>query len=183
MNNKEKIAFVFEKMMNNNTISNISVVKIMDECKLPRTEFYRHFKDKYDVMTYVYSSAIEERLRKENNKDWRNMTRFCYQYMYEKKDFFTNIVRYKNQNNFLEFLYEYSYITTLRAIKTASGRDSIDYELDVSLKMYCSSCAFLVGEWLKEGLKKKPEYMCDIVFDNIPKYLEVYMKNLELVPE
>ena len=181
MDNKEKILGVFEQMMNTSSIERISVKTIMEKAGLPRTEFYRYFKDKYDLMNYVYSNSIEKIIRSNHQITQKDITLACYRYMYQKKEFFSQIVRYKRQNSFLQFLYDYSYRISVDSIKAAFNVEKIDMELECSLKLFCAGSTYLVEWWLENGLIYTPELMADIVNKNIPLPLKKYLDEVKII--
>lgn len=181
MNNKERIVVAFEEMMDNMYLDDISVSDIMDRCHLPRTAFYRCFKDKYDLMAYTYLHVIENRLLVSSDKDWHNSILICYQYIYEKGNFFRHAIKYKGQNNFLNFLYDYSYKCIAGSLRMANQIDTFDYRLECSVRMYCSACNHLVEWWITNGFKVSPAELYEIALENVPVYLREYLKHMELV--
>ena len=180
--NKDRIAAVFEEMIGSTYLDDIAVSDIMERCHMPRTAFYRYFKDKYDLITFVYLNAIEKRLEITSDKNWRNSILICYQYIYEKRNFFRRIIKYKGQNNFLHFLYDYSYKCIAGSLCAANQMESLDYRLECSVRMYCSACSYLVDWWLTNGLKISPAELYEIALENIPVYLKDYLEHLNLVP-
>ena len=181
MNNKDKIMMVFEQLMNRTSLERISVKTIMEKAQLPRTEFYRYFKDKYDLMVYVYTSSIEKIIRNDQNISQKDITLACYQYMYQKKDFFSQIVRYKKQNSFLQFLNDYSYKISLNSILGSYNMKELDFDLECSLKMFCAGSTHLVEYWLENGLINPPEQMAEIVDRNIPLPLKKYLDGAKII--
>lgn len=55
---------------------------------------------------------------------------------FRKKDFFNKVVRYKNQNSFLQFLNDYSYKTTYEAICRSFHYAKLDSKSECSLRLY-----------------------------------------------
>ncbi len=176
--NKEKIADSFEKMMNSHFIDDISVKDIMNYCQLPRTVFYRYFHDKYDLMAYVYTSQIKRFISDSQTYTYQDMVRVCYTFMYEKKGFFSKIVKYKNQNSFLQFLNDYSYHTTKEAICRSYNIRELELNLDISLRLYCNGCSTITEWWLESGLKMPVEQISEIITNSIPVCLKDYITNL-----
>lgn len=63
--------------MRTKELEDITVNDITNHCGASRSVFYRHFRDKYDLATWVYERFIRE--------------------------FFSKISKYKGQNSFSEF--------------------------------------------------------------------------------
>lgn len=181
MTHRERIMAVFEEMMKNNDLEQVSVSEIMARCDLPRTTFYRYFKDKYDLMTYVYLHEIERRILSLPDRQWNHSIRICYDYIYEKRDFFLRIIKFEGQNNFLHFLYNYSYNCIAGSIMASKTIEELDRHLDYSVRMYCISTTHLVSSWLIEGTKISVDELYEIAMENIPIYLKDYLEHMELI--
>ena len=55
----QDILRAFNRLINSRGVENISVSMIADEAGVSRATFYRHFKDKYDVMNYNYKCLLD----------------------------------------------------------------------------------------------------------------------------
>lgn len=171
----------FEALMGSAYLEDIMVSDIMARCGLPRTVFYRHFRDKYDLMTHVYVDAIKNRVEISADKSWKNSILICYQYIYEKKNFFRHIVSYTGQNNFYDFLHAYTYNCNVQTIRAARRIEALDERLECSAHMYSSACGYLVKWWIDGGFRLTPQELCEIAFANLPVYLKDYLQSANLV--
>ena len=61
---KEILAESFREIAEKKPISKITVRDITDNCGYSPATFYRHFNDKYDLITYDYSTHIESIIAK-----------------------------------------------------------------------------------------------------------------------
>ncbi|MBR5754111.1 MAG: TetR/AcrR family transcriptional regulator, partial [Clostridia bacterium] len=59
---KDAIVSAFNSLIETTDFDKITVQMICDRAEVGRTTFYRHFKDKYDVMNYNYMRWIQEYL-------------------------------------------------------------------------------------------------------------------------
>lgn len=64
MNTKERILEAFNEIASKSDFESITVFQIVEKAHVSRATFYRHFKDKYDVMNYNYSSLLDYHMRK-----------------------------------------------------------------------------------------------------------------------
>lgn len=97
---------------------------------------------------------------------------------FRKKDFFNKVVRYKNQNSFLQFLNDYSYKTTYEAICRSFHYAKLDSKSECSLRLYCHGCTSLAEWWLEAGLKMPVEQICEVIVDSVPICLKEYFDNM-----
>lgn len=175
MNTKKIIADSFERLLETKSFNSITVSEIMEECSMSRSNFYKHFNDKYDLMVWIYIHEVKKRFSEEKDLDWKKETRICYEFMTEKKNFFSKISKYQHQNNFLQFIFSYSYDELKKLLCEKLGKSELDFETDSVLKMFCASFVYLIGAWLAGGLKESPETMTRIVESSVPVSLSKYL--------
>ena len=62
MDTKDRILSAFNQLASHRDCDAITVFQIAQKAGVSRATFYRHFKDKYDVMNYNYSSLLEKHI-------------------------------------------------------------------------------------------------------------------------
>ena len=95
---KKQLSKALLELSKNHRIEDISIKDITDYCELNRVSFYYHFKDKQDLMRYIYANFkktlnLAEGHQKEN-------TRQLILFMQEYPDFFKQAFQETGQNNF-----------------------------------------------------------------------------------
>lgn len=175
-NTKKILADSLEELLKYDSLEDITVTKIISNCNASRSVFYKHFKDKYDLMIWIYINQIGKSKNRNNVNTWRELSLEVYSYIYEKKDYFKNIIKYKNQNNFLEFLYSYCCEYFDKILYKELEVNKLPLEIDVSVKMYSASMIFLVKEWISDDFKENVETIASLSCDNIPVPLSKYFK-------
>ncbi len=68
-------------------MESISVQEITQRCKISRKTFYYHFRDKYDLVNWIYYSEFVRVVEEEKVDGWDLVERIC-QVFYENKIFF-----------------------------------------------------------------------------------------------
>lgn len=61
---KEKIASSFKELVGRKPFSKITIMDIARECGMTRENFYYHFHDKYDIVSWNFEKQITEKLAK-----------------------------------------------------------------------------------------------------------------------
>lgn len=56
---KEIIADSFIELAETKAINRISIIDIVENCSLTKPTFYRYFKDKYDLISWIYVREAE----------------------------------------------------------------------------------------------------------------------------
>lgn len=69
---KEILVESFLELSETQTVDKITVIDIAENCGYSTTTFYRHFKDKYDLMAWEHTRRIDEIMREfdKENHDW-----------------------------------------------------------------------------------------------------------------
>ena len=72
--------------METQSFSQISVLDICEKCRMNRKSFYYHFKDKYDLVNWIYDTEFVTVVnQKEYDGDWELMEDIC-QYFYDNRN-------------------------------------------------------------------------------------------------
>jgi len=105
---KLALANSLKGLMVKEAFSNISVKDIVDDCGLTRQAFYYHFKDKYDLMNWIYYTETAYIMTSNDAAElWSDSLKNLCCYMQRNKTFYTNALKTTGQNSFPEHLYQY----------------------------------------------------------------------------
>jgi len=103
---KRALASTMKQLMETTPFSKISVSDICDACGMHRKSFYYHFKDKYDLVNWIfYHDFIELSVRDEEDAFPELYKRLCT-YFYENRTFYKNAFSVTGQNSFGEYYQE-----------------------------------------------------------------------------
>ena len=96
---KEILAESFRELAADRAIDKITVQEIVSNCAYSSATFYRHFKDKYDLIAWDYAQKAAEIMDRLNEKDylWGQALLDWAAYFQQEKEltFFRFPVRYK----------------------------------------------------------------------------------------
>ena len=77
----------------------MDITEITDKCGLKRQTFYNHFKDKYDLIKWIYLNEVI--LKIENDDDWTEKYKEIFKYFIGNKQMVLNIYNCEAQNYYL----------------------------------------------------------------------------------
>lgn len=101
---KKALAQALKDLMEEKPFSKISVGNICALCNMNRKSFYYHFKDKYDLLHWIFDTEFIDALRSEQTSDgWEVLERICV-YFYENRSFYTNAFEMEGQDSFRDYL-------------------------------------------------------------------------------
>ena len=67
---KEILAESFRELAESKSVDKVTVQEIVDNCEYSTATFYRHFKDKYDLIAWDYARKTAEIMGRINGKDY-----------------------------------------------------------------------------------------------------------------
>ena len=155
---KKTIANAFKSLMETEEYEGITITDITDKCDLNRLTFYYHFKDKIDLLRWIFIDDVIKPAKEEiDAKDWKKRLERILGEMYIRKSFYVKIITY-------ERLDVWNYIFTaaedmLRETVLARNGEHILDEKDVWFISYffAFGIAGSIYDWAAKGMKETPE--------------------------
>ena len=103
---KRALAAAMKELMEQMPFSKISVSDIAEQCGMNRKNFYYHFKDKYDLVNWIFDMEyLQLSSRQDYAGIWDFLTELC-SFFYENRSFYRRALRIEGQNSFLEHFKE-----------------------------------------------------------------------------
>lgn len=102
---KKALAHALKTLLQTHAFEKISVGMICEECGLNRKSFYYHFKDKYELVNWIYyTEFIKHTLHGNLTEAWELVESIC-DYLYENRDFYKKTFQTEGQNSFSEYFH------------------------------------------------------------------------------
>ena len=99
---KNALAESLKLLMQTIPFAKISVNDICEHCGISRKSFYYHFKDKYDLVNWIFYSEYMQILADKDYDDGWSCLFDIYDYLYHNKDFYIKAFAICGQNSFKE---------------------------------------------------------------------------------
>ncbi|MCH4171157.1 MAG: dihydroxyacetone kinase transcriptional activator DhaS [Lactobacillus sp.] len=96
---QKKVAMVVKQMLIAKDFDTITVTQIMHQAQVRRQSFYDYFRDKYDVLTWIYNDEIKAVLN--DNLDYEHWTlvlTHTLRYFQNNRDFYIKVFAIHDQN-------------------------------------------------------------------------------------
>lgn len=104
---KKALAAALKELMETVPFAKISVGDICGKCDMNRKSFYYHFKDKYDLMNWIYDTEfIAVAKKKSYATEWDFLEDICA-YFYANKNFYRKALQIRGQNSFSDHFREF----------------------------------------------------------------------------
>ena len=170
---KNAIVNAFKKLAAKKDISEITVVEITNECGLKRQTFYNHFKDKYDLIKWIYTNEVIIKIDN-SNKNWKEKFKDMFYYFVNNKNMVLNIYNSENQHYILHFIFKQSKPFIKNFVEEKIKNVSIsNFDIDFLTLFYTGSLGAILINWIELGM---PDIFDDIV-EKTGKVLSGNIKN------
>ncbi len=155
---KKSLAAALKSLLIDSSFEKVSVGEICTECGINRKSFYYHFKDKYELVVWIFHQEFQSIFNiKENTSSF--ITRLA-EYFYENRGFYKRILPIEGQNNFREYLSEYSLYAFTEAAKTRMDASLINLSC---LKLYADFLSYSIYRWIcASDVKPSGEFTTEI---------------------
>lgn len=101
---KHALSQAFKELIKTQPLKKISVGKICEACGMNRNSFYYHFKDKYELINWIfYTEFIRPMQEDPSPSDWNMLRKFC-DYFYQNRTFYQKTLYIEGQNSFSDYL-------------------------------------------------------------------------------
>lgn len=137
----------------------ISVTEIAKRCGINRNTFYYYFRDKYDVMDFIFQTDILPHLLPlMNHKQWTQSVVTLCRCMQKEKSFYSNALADLNPRGLRQILVNhYRYWLMEIAQESYERTDIQGEEREYVARFYAHGIIGMVCDWVDAGMKKDPE--------------------------
>jgi len=167
-----------KQLMERIPFDQITTAEIIDACGISRKTFYYHFKDKYELVNWIFSEEIIDEIV--NETTFENLTncymKFC-NYILDNKKFCINAISADGQNCLIQFLYDYvkRQINILCHEAINKGILTTD-DVEFLIEYYYSAFIGVLKAWIKNDLKDDPKIIINRWMSVVDQNLEHYIK-------
>ena len=113
---KLALSNALKELLEELSFEKISVSDICERCHMNRKSFYYHFKDKYDLVNWIFDTEFVEvnqtnAMYAQNESfafddRWKNIEIIC-DYFYENRSFYRRVLKVDGQNSFVSHFREF----------------------------------------------------------------------------
>lgn len=156
MKTELKLGLALKKLMATEPLDSITVQRLTQICGVNRQTFYYHFRNIYDLLTWIYLNESVENL--DNVASWEEALTYIFSYVKQNSAFVQNTLASAGRELFIEFLYSTTFSMQLQVLNQ-TDREGIltsDQRKFVS-NFYTPSFVYLTVRWVDGGMKEDPK--------------------------
>ena len=167
---KHALAMSFMQMCGEVPLKDISVKDFILYAGISKQTFYNYFRDKDDLMNYVYSIAADNIILNMTSSvrgvyySAYDMARVCM----DNKNFYIQLASYETQNDFQSHFLNKCENVYADMLAKNSGHPVTDARMKKIIHVFCTGVCVFFTEWLQGGLKDPPEFVAQIIVDCMP---------------
>lgn len=105
---KRALAAALKDLMEETPLAKISVADICSKCGMNRKSFYYHFRDKYDLVNWIFDVEFMTVVSKKPDARGKEFLEALCGYFYENRRFYRNALQVGGQNSFYEHFTEFT---------------------------------------------------------------------------
>lgn len=153
---KETFARALKELLKERPLTKISVKDITGQCELSRNAFYYHFKDKYELINWIFYDDMLRNVNSFNDpsKLTDSFVNVC-QCLYSEREFYFACFQYMGQNSLFETLHELYYELWKLNLDTRYMESSVklsEEELELMAKLNAYALVGIITDWVKKGM-------------------------------
>ncbi len=161
---KRALAASLRELMMEQPFEKINVAQICERCNMNRKSFYYHFKDKYDLVNWIFDTEFIALLRDEDlnapyDDHWRLIEKICA-YFYENRAFYRKALRIQGQNSFSDHFREYIRPLLLSRLTFLYGGERVR---EFELNFFADAVLCAMERWLLAKDCMPPEQFAERV--------------------
>ena len=175
---KELLAASLKELSALKPVDKITVREIAQNCGFTAKTFYNHFRDKYDLIEWIYSTASEKIMSRigTGGYEWRDSLRDGFRYFLENRAFLRNLVtNTRGQDSFINYVAQFNVKILSDCIRRRQSWDAIPSDVEIFVKVYCYGTVCTFCEMLVKPLPVPDEEFVALIEKSLPEPLKKYL--------
>lgn len=158
---KKALADSLKKQLMHLPFNKITITDICQECGMHRQSFYYHFRDKYELVNWIFNEEFLSFMKKNPhyNTRWSFFNEIC-QYFYDNRDFYRKVLMVEEQNSFSEYFSNFLQNIFYQYLKIVLEENE---DLDFYIHFYTDAIISAVKRWISSENCYQPEKFISLI--------------------
>lgn len=170
---KRLFAETLVDMMHTMPLKKIRVKDLCIRCGAERQSFYYHFRDKYDLVAWIFMQDYSVSLEGTGGKYVEKHTVAVLRKILQKQAFYKKAFSDNSQNAIQQYLFEYFVSLGMDAVKRHFDLETLDMETIYAIKSHSFACVGHTKEWLEGKSGYTPEQFARLQYRFMPEVLKL----------
>ena len=168
----DAILYAFNRLIVEYDFQKISVEMIMAEAKVSRSTFYRHFKDKYEVMNANFKQVLDYYVDPKRSRNYRDLCFHLFTYAQDHLKMFRRALETTGFNSFSNFIYEYSYQTALAITRSNRDGEGFTPAEELQVDVFCNGICAVYKNLVRQRYRIDAAAAADALYEMMPESLK-----------
>lgn len=164
----------FNRLIVENDFHKITVDMIMKAAEVSRATFYRHFKDKYDVMNANFKNLLDYYVSPKRSSNYRDLCYHLFEYGQANLPVFKKAMESTGFNSFSNFVYEYAYQTALEITRQNRNGEGFTPVEQLQADVFCNGICAVYKNMVHQRYKINASDAADALYEMMPESLKHY---------
>ena len=160
------IADSLRKLLSHKSIDKVRVTEICKEAEIERPTFYYHFKDKYDLVAWMFCTQAYGTDLTSVASAAAGMNKMKQEILFYKRAYEDS-----SQNALWRYMLEYFVRRYKELVKEKLGTELLDPQLAYSIRFYCMGAVGMTQEWVLNDNITSAETVVQMMFNSMPENL------------
>lgn len=155
-----------KNLLSERPLSDIRIADITDACHLSRKSFYYHFKDKEDLIQWIFDSEFMFTLDFDHVHAPVDYWRALMRYLYDNRAFYANALEASGQNCFADY-----FSSRMRRILVEHYRGQLGEQpyADEFSEGLVDGIVMFITRWLQEWPHIEPDRLIELLQEGLVK--------------
>ncbi len=171
---KELLAESLKELSRIKAVDKITVRELTKNCGLTPPTFYNHFRDKYELMAWIYNQKVEASMKNFGCGDsFEDVICKWMEIILEDENFYTNLLKNAvGQNNFRYTTNDHAINLLTDWIKARYNLDKITPTIFFCVKFFMRALSESVNDWCLGKWDCSPREMAKFFVEAMPEPLK-----------
>lgn len=176
MNTKRIITNAMINLCGKHSLNHITIDMIIAEAEVSRSTFYRHFRDKYDLVIWYYTNFL-------NNLDNIYDVEFylpnlikSLTFLADNKVYFKRVLKSKEEGALEDFITRHSKEFYMQIYTKCLGQQTITAQDEAHIQMIAAGSAKYVCSWILRGCDHAPQDIACWISEMVPPKIRKLIK-------
>lgn len=158
------------EIMKHKPINKIRVTEICKAADIERPTFYYHFKDKYDLVAWMFCTDAYGTDITSIASAAAGMNKMKQEILFYKRAYEDS-----SQNALWRYMVEYFTKRSTDLAKEKLSSDTLDTQLSYSIRFYCMGAVGMTQEWVLMDNITSAETVVQMMFQSMPENLRAVL--------
>lgn len=168
---KKLFAAELETMLDEMPLAKVRIKNLCARCETQRQVFYYHFKDKYDLVAWIFKQDYRMGIEDADKAGYQAQTAAALKRMWERRYFYRTVFADRSQNSIERYIQDFDVQMAEKLVKRHIGVKKLSEQQMFDIKSHSYGSIGCTVEWLWGKLSTTPEQLALWEVERMPTFL------------